>query len=91
MKPIFYWLSAAFTVFFNGVIAGLPSGGVGGALVGVADQGHGRLWPIVMGVLLPACANGYKRVIVWHDANEFPNPFPQPTVPVLSNPQGSQS
>jgi hypothetical protein len=82
-----YWLAAAFTEFTNGFIAGLGGGTFVGAGVGTttATTGLGagmsptaQVLVAVASLVLAAAGNGIKRVIVWHNANPFPNPWPRP-------------
>ena len=77
-RGVTWWLAEAFTVFLNGAISGLPTGGVvgGGAAVGVSAQSANTITLTALaGFILGCAANGAKRVLVWHDANPFPNPW----------------
>lgn len=86
--PVEFWLAAAFTEFVNGFIAGLGGGTVVGAGVGATTAGTSlgsgltalnQVFLSLVSVGLAAGGNGVKRVIVWHDQNPFPNPWPKPT------------
>lgn len=88
--PCWYWFSEAFfSVFLNGFISGLGAGSVVGGSVGTALQlspaTTAQLTPeqkVIFGLValvVSAASNGFKRVLVWHDANPFPNPFPRQT------------
>lgn len=82
--PFDRWMSDAFTVFLNGFIAGTGSGSVVGTGAGitVASTTLGDNYtPLQQFGIALACgvasavANGWKRVLVWHDAHPVPNPF----------------
>ncbi len=86
--PVEYWLGAAITEFINGFIAGLGGGSIVGAGVGATTAGTSvgaglsainQVALSLLALALSAAGNGLKRVIVWHDANPFPNPWPAPT------------
>lgn len=86
--PVEYWLGEAITEGVNGFIAGLGGGCIVGGGVGATTAGTSlgsgipaqtQLWLSLASALLSAAGNGLKRVIVWHDRNPFPNPWPRPT------------
>ena len=88
--PVEYWLAEALTQFLNGTLAGLGGGSVVGAGMGATTAGTslgaGVSAPNQVGLavasgLLAAGGNGLKRVLVWHDSNPFPNPWPKPETP----------
>lgn len=86
--PVEYWIGESITEFINGFIAGLGGGsvvGVGaGAVQATTALGDGvtplkQLGISLASLALAAVGNGLKRVIIWHDQNPFPNPWPKPT------------
>lgn len=88
--PVEFWLWAALTEFVNGFIAGLGGGsvmGIGTGVVTTTTNIGEKLSAVehtlaaIGACLLAASGNGVKRVIVWHNSNPFPNPFPQPDKP----------
>ncbi len=81
MKALGLWTSAALTIFVNGFLHGL---GAGGAAALAAFKG-GLSWKFALATGLGVAAtNGGKRVLVWSDTNEIPNPFPGWTPPAPS-------
>jgi alcohol dehydrogenase class IV len=85
--PVEYWLAAAATEFANGFIAGLGGGsfaGIGtGAATATTELGSSlppfkQIVLSLIAIAATATGNGLKRVIVWHDQNPFPNPWPKP-------------
>lgn len=85
--PAEYWFAEAATVFINGFIAGLGGASLAGIGVGVTQAntalGDGlsawRQIALSLATLVfSAAGNGCKRVIIWHDKNQFPNPYPKP-------------
>lgn len=88
--PVDLWLWAALTQFVNGFIAGLGGASVAGLGVGTttattdlgATLGAWQQLALSLAALVAsAIGNGVKRVVIWHDSNPFPNPFPAPTSP----------
>lgn len=93
--PVEYWLAGAFTEFINGFIAGLGGGSVVGAGMGATTAGTSlgdglsalnQVWLALASAVMAAAGNGMKRVIVWHNSNPFPNPWPKPSAPAPSTP-----
>jgi hypothetical protein len=81
MKVLAYWLAAAWTVFANGFIHGVPAGVTAASVALKAGK------PLQVAALIGsivAATNAGKRVLVWSDANPVPNPFPAPTAPVAA-------
>jgi len=83
-----YWFAEAITQFVNGFISGIGGGTFvgGGTAIAASQTGatSGVDWFTHAGVAaggigLTAIGNGVKRVIVWHNDNPFPNPWPRPT------------
>jgi len=82
---VLYWFAAAFTEFVNGFIAGLGGGSIVGVGVGATTAGTqlgvgltatNQVWLVLASAVLSAAGNGLKRVLVWHNQNPFPNPWP---------------
>ncbi|MBC7367556.1 MAG: hypothetical protein H7343_12245 [Undibacterium sp.] len=92
--PLSTWCAEAFTVFANGVVAGLGGGGLAGAGTGLLTAtpvGAGltpdhKLIAAIAAAILSAAGNGLKRLLVWHDAHPLPNPFTAPPPPLLPSP-----
>lgn len=85
MKRLFYWLSAAFSVFVNGCLDGWK-GGIGS---GVASGGliHAETtipeWQKIVvtagGIAAPMVSHGLTDVAIWRAQHPFPNLFPDPS------------
>lgn len=77
-KEAVLWATDAATMFVNGFVSGIGSGTiVGGTAAATADVMDPQTLSIraAVGLLIAATAHGVKRVVVWHDAHPFPNPF----------------
>lgn len=84
MNRLFYWLSAAFSVFVNGFLDGWK-GGIGS---GIASGGliHAettlpewqKIAGTVVGIAAPLVSHGLMDVAIWRQAHPFPNLFPDP-------------
>lgn len=77
-KGFWLWCSDAAFIGVNGFISGLfPGslvGGVAAAQTDVLDPQQ-ISFNAALGLLIAACANGVKHVVVWHSSNPVPNPF----------------
>lgn len=86
--PVEYWIAEAATQFVNGFIDGIGGGTLAGAGTGVAATSAG-LWAgadwitqiliPIFGITMGGLGQAFKRVVVWHHNNPFPNPWPTPT------------
>lgn len=85
--PVEYWLAAAITEFINGFLAGLGGGSFAGISTGAATASTElgaslspgkQLALSLVALVATAAGNGLKRVVVWHNQNPFPNPWPAP-------------